>query len=106
MKPSTFQGLSRFRRISPKSTESTYEIVLKPFCSLQPIPVTGDLVAAVGPIALVAVLEVDLEGGLRVVVNGLHVVGQQVAPLRLLLVVTAEPVLGAQVLEVLRDLIK
>ena len=61
--------------------------------------------AAVGPIALVAVLEVDLEGGLRVVVDGLHVVGQQVAPLRLLLVVTAEPVLGAKVLEVLRNLI-
>ena len=76
-----------------------------PFCSLYPIPVSGDLVAAVGPVALVAVLEVDLEGGLRVVVDGLHVVGQQVAPLRLLLVVTAEPVLGAQVLEVLRDLV-
>ena len=60
--------------------------------------------AAVGPIALVAVLEVDLEGGLRVVVDGLHVVGQQVAPLRLLLVVTAKPVLGAKVLEVLRNL--
>ena len=77
---------------------------VKPFCSLNPIPVSCDLVAAVGPIALVAVLEVDLEGGLRVVVDGLHVVGQQVAPLRLLLVVTAEPVLGAKVLEVLRNL--
>ena len=60
--------------------------------------------AAVRVGALIAVLEVDLEGGVGVLLDGVHVVGQQVASLRLLLVVAAEPVLGSEVLEVLLDL--
>ena len=60
--------------------------------------------AAVRVGALIAVLEVDLEGGVGVLLDRVHVVGQQVASLRLLLVVAAEPVLGSEVLEVLLDL--
>lgn len=67
-------------------------------------PVSGDFVAAVRVRALVAVLEVDLEGGVGVLLDGLKVVGEQVASLGFFLVVAAEPILCCQVLEVLRDL--
>ena len=70
------------------------------------ILIAGDLVAGVAMAVLITIVGVQLESLGEVLLDALEVVAEQMTGLGVLLVVTPEPVLNPEVLDVVRDLLR
>ena len=75
------------------------------FCGSAQEFVTAHFVTGVGVVVVIAVDFIDAQSLLLVRLDGLQVVAQEMAGRGVLFAVTSEPVLDAQVLKVLLDLV-